>query len=419
MSRPAWGMRLVAGLALVCGLGCGLACAAAAQESCGAGQDLVVQALEHMRADSTADQLVDADEYLKRASELCSELGPAWYYRSLVEARLGHAAVAAYAMRQAQMFPSNALRQGLNPFVLAAPRRGPAPGPIQQKWALVVGLSHFHDATIPSLEFGVQDAQSFYGTLVNAKYGKFPADHVRLLIESQATTEGIREGLNWLARMASPDDLVVVYVVTHGSERTLDTAGANYIITYDTELGAEQNPDTLYATAYPIVDLANAIATRVKARRAAIFLDTCYSGAAAADSAHELKPASISAETLARATQGTGRVVMAASKTDQPSLESTQLAHGYFTYYLVQALQQLGGGAPVDTVYRYVQKHVSEQVASDWRAYGNQYAQDPVMSRSSESTDFPLDSAPASSRAADAIPAAARASLPGVASTLP
>src|ERR1035438_5722181 len=56
-------------------------------ESCGAGKDLVVQALERLQADSSRSQLVDANELLKRASDLCSESGDAWYYRSLVEAR--------------------------------------------------------------------------------------------------------------------------------------------------------------------------------------------------------------------------------------------------------------------------------------------------------------------------------------------
>ena len=94
---------------------------ARAQGRCGAGVDLVVQALEKMRADSTSDELQDADQLLKRAAELCGELGDAWYYRSLVERKLGHAQLADFAMRQAQRFPSDASSEQLNPFVLAAP----------------------------------------------------------------------------------------------------------------------------------------------------------------------------------------------------------------------------------------------------------------------------------------------------------
>ncbi|HEY5382492.1 MAG TPA: hypothetical protein VIJ65_09560 [Acidobacteriaceae bacterium] len=104
-------------------LGAGIRCTQApAQARCGAGKDLVVQALERVQADSGPGQLEDANQLLKRAIELCSDLGEAWYHRSLVESKLGHAPVAAYAMRQAQMVPSDALTERLAPFVLAAPR---------------------------------------------------------------------------------------------------------------------------------------------------------------------------------------------------------------------------------------------------------------------------------------------------------
>src|ERR1035441_8276681 len=107
--------------AIVLAVAFALPCApsASAQGRCGAGVDLVVQALEKMRADSRPDELEDADQLLKRAAELCGELGDAWYYRSLVESKLGHAPQAAFAMREALKFPSDASAEQANPFVLA------------------------------------------------------------------------------------------------------------------------------------------------------------------------------------------------------------------------------------------------------------------------------------------------------------
>ena len=66
-------------------------------------------------------------------------------------------------------------------------------------------------------------------------------------------------------------------------DRTGFTAGGvNYIVTYDTEIKNADTPDedALYATALPMVELANAVATRMKALRTAVILDTCYSGGA-------------------------------------------------------------------------------------------------------------------------------------------
>ena len=254
---------------------------ARAQGRCGAGVDLVVQALEKMRADSTSDELLDANQLLKRAAELCPELGDAWYYRSLVERKLGHAPQAVFAMTQAVKFPSDAVNEQANPFVLATPVltassravNGPAAaapgansGPPGQRWALVVGIGSFADPHIQALKYTASDAQSFQDALLDPKVGNFPPDHVHSLLDDQATTVNIKMQLNWLARSAGPDDTVVVYVATHGSSRDLDTVGVNYIITHDTLIGANIDPDSLYATALPMVDIANAIATRVKRR---------------------------------------------------------------------------------------------------------------------------------------------------------
>jgi uncharacterized caspase-like protein len=393
----------------------GFCCAppANAQGRCGAGVDLVVQALEKMRADSSADELGDADQLLKRAAELCDELGDAWYYRSLVERKMGHAALADFAMRQAQKFPSDASQQQLNPFVLAAPVltagtravNGPAAaaagakaGPPGQRWALIVGIGSFSDPNIQPLKYTASDAQSFQDALLDPKIGNFPADHVHSLLNDDATTKNIKMQLNWLARSAGPDDVVVVYVATHGSARDLDTAGVSYVITHDTEIGANIDPDSLYATALPMVDIANAIANRVKAQRAAIFLDTCYSGNAAVKDdkimAPGIKNSAPSAQMLNHIKQGVGRMVFAASGTDQESLESDTLKHGFFTYYLVQALHQNGGQTPLSQIFNYTQQHVTQTVATEFKQYNLQ--QNPVMSRSEDNTDFALAASPGS-----------------------
>jgi hypothetical protein len=401
---PANGRLAAIAIPLMVALAC-LACSpcAAAQGRCGAGVDLVVQALERLRADSGTSDLDDANQLLKRAAELCGELGDAWYYRSLVERKLGHAALADFAMRQAQKFPSDASGEQANPFVLAAPVTRAVNGPgaasapdttgrPAERWALIIGIGSFTDRNIEPLKYTASDAKSFLDALEDPKIGGFSPDHVHSLVDADATTKNIKMQLNWLARSAAPDDLVVVYVATHGSSRELDTVGVNYIITHDTEIGANIDPDSLYATALPMVEISNAIANRVKARRAAIFLDTCYSGNAAAQDpkiiAPGIKNAAPSAQTLNHIKQGAGRIVFAASGTEQESLESDTLRHGFFTYFLVQALRQQGGSTPLSKIFDYTQQHVSETVATEFKQYHLQ--QNPVMSRSEDSTDFAL-----------------------------
>jgi uncharacterized caspase-like protein len=374
---------------------------------CGAGQDLVVQALEQVTPQSPNGDFVNALELLKHAISACPELGDAWYYRSLVEQRLGHAPLAKYAMDKAHFYGSDAMDQGLNPLILstppsrgftqeattpAAPAAPVKPGPVQQKWALVVGIGNFTDAQIPKLNFTTADADAFTAALKDPNIGQFPADNVHELTNENATTKNIKEELNRIARLAGPNDLVVIYVATHGTPRTIDSAGgANYLVTYDTQVykGTSFDEDAMYATAYPMVELANAVATRMKALRTAVFLDTCYSGGSVAGAApaQQIVTEAPSKEMLAHMTDGTGRIVMAASQVNQASLESPDLRHGYFTYYLLQALKNGKGQTPLSQVFASVEQQVSKSVAAKGAH------QDPVMDRSSADADFALRSA--------------------------
>lgn len=393
--------------------------ARAQDERCGAGKDLVVQALERVTPGSSNDAYEDALQLLKHAVSTCSELGDAWYYRSLVEQRLGHASLAQYSLDKAKMFGSDAMQQGLNPFVLATPSTrsralggnatpgvvssegaAAAPGPVQQKWALVVGISHFADRAVPPLSYTTADASSFASELEDPAIGRFPAANVKVLTDDQATTSNIKRQLNYIARNAKPNDMVVIYVATHGSPRELDSAGGvNYIVTYDTEIKSSDSPDedALYATALPMVELANAVATRMKALRTAVILDTCYSGGAVTNESKlmgkGLANVSPSQATLDRMSEGTGRIVIAAASANEESLESSQLHHGYFTYFLLQALKDNSGKTPLSELFGTVSQQVSERVAADGKKDGEQLGQHPVMSRSSQDADFALGAA--------------------------
>jgi uncharacterized caspase-like protein len=379
-------------------------------DRCGASRDLVVQALERISPNSKSEAFEDALQLLKHAVEECSELGDAWYYRSLVEQRLGHDALAKYSMDKARFNGSEALQQGLNPLVLATPAgRGfevegspakipgspasesaQAPGPIAQKWALVVGIGRFTDSSILRLHYTTADANAFAAELADPAIGRFPASHVHVLTDEQATTKNIKEGLNWIARRAEPNDLVVIYVATHGTPRTMDTAGgANYLVTYDTEVdkAGSFDEDAMFATAYPMVELANAVATRMKALRTAVILDTCYSGGSmqgAAPAAGALANKGASSQMLNRMAEGTGRIILSAAQVDEESLESPALEHGYFTYFLLQALKSGKGQTPLSQLYSTVAQEVSARVSAD----GSH--QHPVISKSSADADFAL-----------------------------
>jgi uncharacterized caspase-like protein len=171
-------------------------------------------------------------------------------------------------------------------------------------------------------------------------------------------------------------------------------AGVSYIITHDTDIGTDPNNpdvDSLYATALPMVDLANAVATRVRAERTAIFLDTCFSGNAAQPEkklmAPDIASGAVAPATVDHIKQGSGRIIFTASGVNEESLESDSIKHGYFSYYLVQALQQQNGAIPLSQAFAFVRQQVHKRAQTEAHA-----EQNPVLSRSEDSTDFSLGS---------------------------
>jgi uncharacterized caspase-like protein len=256
---------------------------------------------------------------------------------------------------------------------------------VRTKWALVIGVSQFGDNRVPRLNYPAKDAQDFAELLKSPEVGGFPPENVRVLLNGDATTRQIKAGLNWLARSAAPDDLVVVFVSSHGSPRELDTRNVNYLVTNDTQIRPQ---DDLFATALPMVEVTQVVRSRILARRTLVLLDTCHSGAAAGGAqrlAEDVGESSVSSETLDAIRQGFGRAVIASSQAGQKSFENDEAKNGYFTYYLLQALKKSKGQDSIDKVYEYVRDQVSKSVAAKF-----QMQQTPVLSRSERGADIVL-----------------------------
>jgi hypothetical protein len=377
-------------------------------ERCGVAKDFMVQALERIKT-GAANEVEDGLQLLKHANAVCISFGDAWYYRSLFEQRLGQAAKANYSLSKAKLFGSEAMDQGADPFTLAAPAR---PGenklpPLREKWALVVGISQFHDPGM-NLRYTSKDAKDFAAVLLDSRSGRFKSSNVHALADTEVTTRKLKEELNWLARMAHEDDLVVIFLATHGTSRQSDTAEVNYIVTSDTEF---QAMDSLFATAMAMVELSDIVRTRIKARRTAIFLDTCHSGAAVTplkERATGFADSAPSAATLDRIRQGVGRAILASSLEDQFSYEGPPFQNGYFTHFLLEALRQNNGMNTIQQLYVYVKdqlpKAIAEQggpqrgvkTATAPGSPSRQATQTPVLSSSELGAEIVLGAPPAS-----------------------
>jgi uncharacterized caspase-like protein len=346
-------------------LASGGAPAARAQgERCGVSKDFEVQALEQIKT-GAAPEVEDGLQLLKHATEVCASFGDAWYYRSLFERKLGQTPKANYSLDKAKLFGSQAMDDGANPFVLAAPPRAGETKlpPVRNKWALVVGISQFSDARL-SLHYTTKDAKDFAAALVDPRIGRFPASNVHILGETEVSTRRFKEELNWLARSAEENDLVVIFVATHGTSRKDDTADVNYIVTSDTDLASQ---DSLFGSALAMVELSDIVRSRIKARRTVILLDTCHSGGAMAASkerATGLADSAPSSQALDRIRQGVGRAILTSSQEEQFSYEGAPFQNGYFTHFLLEALHQNNGMNTIQQDYDFVKDQLPRAVAA-------------------------------------------------------
>jgi hypothetical protein len=201
---------------------------------------------------------------------------------------------------------------------------------------------------------------------------------------------GIREGIEWLREKAHRDDLVVVYISSHGSPRDMDKLGMSYIVTHESAVADRK----LYSTSYQMVDLVQDLTRDVLARRLVLILDTCHSGGAIPGARSLVAEAPDQMESFSGALRvlkmGAGRVVISSSRADERSYEDPALdggkGNGYFTFYFLKALRETKGLKSLKEFFPQVRQSVQQAVAGG----GPGRQQTPVMDTTAQGGDLIL-----------------------------
>ncbi len=229
--------------------------------------------------------------------------------------------------------------------------------PIADKWALVIGISKFKDNEL-NLQYPAKDARDFAKFLVEKE--NFKSDHVKLLVDEQATRENIMYALGqgFLPHAANPDDLVVIFISSHGSPSDVDQKGANFLLAHNS------SKDNLYGTGIPMSQLVASIKDRCNCKRVVIFLDACHSGAVAESEAMKgiFRVGNFDAAGIA---QGAGQLVVCSSMPSETSWESKRYPNGVFTRCLIEALSQGGTGTKMKDAFTILQDKVQQEVIHD------------------------------------------------------
>jgi len=281
------------------------------------------------------------------------------------------------------------------------------------KWAIIIGLSRFMDSRITPLSYTEKDALAMYEYLTDPNVGRFMKDQVFLLTNDRATTFNIKIAIDTVSKHALPEDMVVIFLSTHGTPGRMDVEGVGYLVTYDTLA------DSLYATAFNMSELVMAVNRRIKAKTVVTLADACYSAnsfksirflelkgakdlvveSASENIPQEMVKSALETEgfgmgqsTVQALSSGTGRVFITSSRASERSWESDQLEHGFFTYYLLKILKQNKGMISVQKAFDYLAEELPQAVMKE-----KGYPQNPVIGMASVHGDIFLGVEPAGS----------------------
>ena len=201
-------------------------------------------------------------------------------------------------------------------------------------YALIVGIANYPKVRrLP--ETILKDARDVHNLLRAPAHCGYPDANVRLLLDDKATADSIRDGIRWPAGAAGLGDTALVFFSGHGGRIETGPQAGNYLIPYDCD------PANLGGTAIPGEELTGVLRD-IQSQRLLIFFDSCYSGGTGETKGlgpeqTEFK-SGLEESYYERLAQGTGRVIMASSRSDEKSLVLHGMTNRPFPHYLLQAL---------------------------------------------------------------------------------
>ncbi len=232
-----------------------------------------------------------------------------------------------------------------------------------RRFALLVAATRFEDARLVPLAAPAEDAAMLAEILSDPERCGY---EVSTCID--APSADVRRRINRFFRDREPDDLLLLYISTHGLK---DESGSLYFAAADTSI---DEPESSTVESH----LIHALSRSCRARQQLLILDACFSGAFGREWTAK-DGAAISKEDIAREEPGQvavhqdrGLVVFTASTSYQSAFEDAAPAGGQpstslFTRHLVEGLRSgaadLNGDGVIteDELYRYALKRTRDE----------------------------------------------------------
>lgn len=255
-----------------------------------------------------------------------------------------------------------------------------------QTWAVVVGIDNYTKEGIPALHYAGADAKIFGQALQTLL--KVPKDHLFLF-----TSDSVESGqspsrlnlvyrLDWLSKNTKPDDVVIFYFAGHGAQ----VEGTSFLLTDDAD---PRSLETLKASALSTADL-NRLIDRTSAARTLTVLDACRNNPSGGRDEYSV------AAQFALTGKGKEVVGLVSCSPGQRSWEWEDKKHGFFTYFLVEAMQGKSGGIQGNITPASLAEFLDTQVPTQTVAVVRQKQNPRLFYDGPSSSGWVLGKAPAS-----------------------
>ncbi len=200
-------------------------------------------------------------------------------------------------------------------------------------YALIVGVSNY--PYVKPLNFAEEDALLFFEFLRSKAGGEVPENHIKLLLNEQATHANVTAGLAWLnnslGAQPKPGDRVYIYLSGHGDAYDASEA---YYLCYDSNPAGDKNNYQL-GGALDIGKMKKRVAAMVsKSVEVILVVDACRSGDVPGVRSGIGNPYQSVIE------EPVGEVLLLSAGANQFALEDRRWGggHGGFTWYLIKGL---------------------------------------------------------------------------------
>ncbi|HKI17470.1 MAG TPA: caspase family protein [Isosphaeraceae bacterium] len=229
---------------------------------------------------------------------------------------------------------------------------------LDNAYALVVGIADY--ANIRKLP-KVQDAEDLAAALVDPGLCGYDPKKVTVLLEKDATRDKIRTGLDALKQRCDANSTVFLYFSGHGGQIKEGANKGQYLLPVEVVYPGD---DALARTAISGAEFTEAL-RGIPAKRLTVVLDCCHAGGIGEP--RDLEPTAPVATGLSDGylnglKEGTGRVIISATRGTDPAYVRDGAKYGVFTGHFLEGLRGAargdGGVIRILDLYSYVQQKV-------------------------------------------------------------